>query len=136
MKVLKKRRFAHLIDSFIIGFIFAPLTLLNLPVSFWFISLRFSIFFMTIPSFGFLLLIITVCCKDLVFRNASIGKKLFKLSIVDANGEIPSRLTIIKRNFFMQTFGYILYHISKERLIEWEEEKLHTKVIIGRSKSK
>ena len=41
--------------------------------------------------------------KDLLFKNASLGKKIFKLNIIMENGEIPKQKIILKRN--IETFS-------------------------------
>ncbi len=43
------------------------------------------------------LLFYFIICKDLAFKNASVGKKLFGLHICYTNGDIPDRKIIMKR---------------------------------------
>lgn len=54
-------------------------------------------YFSTISNITWLASIIL---KDLIFKNASIGKKLMKLEIKDCNGNIPKFYIIILRNIF------------------------------------
>ncbi len=48
--------------------------------------------------------------KDLIFKNASIGKKLFKLHIVDSKNEVPRKSKMILRNitFFIAPIEILL----------------------------
>lgn len=45
-----------------------------------------------------ILVLILVICKDLVFRNASIGKKILKLKVVTDEGNKPSVKSMLIRN--------------------------------------
>ena len=123
MKILKKRALAFLIDGFMFSilWVYGQSFLLN-----WF------------PNAGKIIniiLFVPLFFKDLVFRNASIGKKLLGIEIYNDDWKSPSFGTLIKRAFLMTTIGYVLFFKSKFvdgeiiSLFDWEREHLHTRVI-------
>lgn len=128
MNLSSRRIVAAIIDYFLIALIFVCIGFLELPS--WFYSLEFDTF--TIPSIGMLLLICCVISKDLMFKNASIGKKIMGLVIVDLEGSIPSATLIIKRGFIIHTIGYLtlLLHLRTNLdFVKWEAERIRTKII-------
>lgn len=48
----------------------------------------------------FVIYYILMVCKDLVFRNASIGKKILKLKIVNESNCMPNIAIVVLRNIF------------------------------------
>lgn len=66
--------------------------------------------------------------KDLIFKNASIGKKILGLQILDANNNIPDKKVLINRNkdlfplFPLDILYIILYNQTTT------DKKYHTKV--------
>ena len=88
--MILKRFFAEIIDYFIIGLLFVGLENFNLPEWFYGISFNIADIPITIPSVGVLIVIIPIVIKDLLFKNASIGKKIMGLVIVDDKKNIPS----------------------------------------------
>ena len=129
MKIFKKRFCACLIDSFIHGsFMVVCQTLLEKYI------FEQYVFELWSNYFDFLLLI-PFFFKDLVFRNASLGKKLMGIIIVNEEWQAPQRKTIVKRAIMMSTVGFCLAWKGKIvdgtpiELFGWEREKLKTQVI-------
>ena len=131
MSILNKRLIACFVDYFIMISIILPITFLELPTWFWSIDINALGMPLQIPSLGVAFLVTMISCKDIMFKNASFGKKLMKLEIVNTDGTVPTCRTIIKRAFLMQTVGYIHFFTTspKEQIVDWEASKLHTKVI-------
>ena len=75
--------------------------------------------------------------KDCIFKNASIGKKIFGIRIYSKTWQPLSPFSIFKRNVVMLTIGYLMYFKSKALnptsgmldLIDWERKRLGTVVI-------
>ena len=88
-----KRCISVYIDMMITGFISMSIILIilnfNLDNIFYYININLVIF-----TFLFLL-------KDLVFRNASIGKRALNLEILKSDNTVPSVSTLILRNIFV-----------------------------------
>ncbi len=95
-----KRAFAFIVDWVIIC---------SISIAFFLMSPEFSIDYLLYPSIkmfsfygiilGILSFTILPLIKDLVFCNASIGKAIFGLCIVDAiNGSVPAKGKVILRN--------------------------------------
>ena len=126
---------AVLIDYFVIGSIFTLPTLCDgvLPNWFWSLDFRIGAFPVSLPSIGFFLLLLCITCKDFLFRNASLGKMILKLQIVDCDGEIPRVKAMLKRGLLMPTWGYITwirsFFVSGFDIIQWEAEHFGTQVI-------
>lgn len=122
MKIIKKRVLALLVDSFILGSIIAILQLI------------FPDLFLD-NVFWACLIVVPFVCRDFVFRNASIGKKLFGIAIYDKNWKKPTFILLLKRSFLTATVGYVLawkYRFIDGNtllLIDWERETLGTMVI-------
>ena len=130
MKIFKKRFFASLIDSFVhVSFMVACQTLLEKCI--------FEKYFFEIWShyFEFYVLLIPFFFKDLSFKNASLGKKIVGIVIVDEKWQAPQRKIIVKRAIMMSTVGFCLAWKCKFidgtpiDLFDWEREKLKTQVI-------
>ena len=121
MKVFKKRVIALYLDCFIYGSIIACIQLAK-PDLLQNDILQILIF---VPIFF----------KELVFRNASIAKKLFGLSIYNTRWEKPKVLTLIRHTALMWFVGYLLlFKIVFIRgdlfeLFEWEKNVVGTFVI-------
>lgn len=123
MKIFKKRGIAILIDSFL----YAPILVMC-------DKLLELLGFDNIGSWG-LLLMIPFLFKDLIFRNASIGKKIMGIVIYDNNWKSPSIPKMLKRSILMYTVGYCLFFKYKFidgkiiSLFDWEKNVLETRVI-------
>lgn len=88
--MLKVKRFvAMIIDQYIVAFIFCLFVL---------ILYRDIEALIEKIDLYILLAMILMLFKDLIFRNASIGKKLMGIEIRNIDGSIPSILTLIIRN--------------------------------------
>ena len=130
--MILKRFFAEIIDYFIIGLLFVGLENFNLPE--WFYGISFSIadIPIDIPSIGVLIVIVLISTKDLLFRNASVGKKIMGLVIVDDKRNIPNIKNMLKRGILMPTLGYIIFITSafdKDYFEMWELNTLKTMVV-------
>ena len=86
MKGLTKRGIALLIDGIIFGILYVCVERI-LPD--W---------FMNLGALGKIILFIPFFCKDLLFKNASLGKKLLGVSIYTSTWEVPGALQLIKRS--------------------------------------
>lgn len=123
MKILKKRKIACVIDSFIFGFIIAGLQLiiedLTMNRSIVFYALMFSPLFL----------------RDCLFKGASIGKKILGIRIYNDDWKSPTFLKLLKRSFLTTNYGWMLWWQSKftekcfSDIIEWEHEKIGTRVV-------
>ena len=118
MKIIKKRAFASLIDEFLFA---TPIALLQLKfpdllaVEGWVLGILF------IP---FLL-------RDVVFRNASIGKRLFGIAIYTKDWKKPSIKCLMMRSFCTATVSYVSLCAGKDMLsvLDWERDTLGAYVI-------
>ncbi len=135
-KILSKRKIAAFIDYFFLGTVLALISywgrLSHMPG--WLLVFEFEIGSVpvSLPSFGFFILLFIIAAKDSLFRNASLGKKIMGLRIVMEDGTLPPLKTIWKRGLVMQTLGYttyIKYRFAGGDIIDWERQHLKTKVI-------
>ena len=127
----RNRIISSLIDLCIIGTILA-ICIKYVPEWFWRFSFKIGTIPVSLPSVGPVLFIIPFCFKDVVFRNASLGKKIMNLIIVDNEWDIPSIKTLMKRGILMPTWGYVtlIKNLSGNFSIEnWEIDNLKTRVI-------
>ena len=122
MKIFKKRVIALLIDSFVIGLFIVPL-LGAFPFMY-----DYDIVLVAI-------ILVPLSLRDLVFRNASIGKKLLRISIYDMNWKKPNFITLIKRSLLSPTVGYLslfkFWAVDNDvyLIFSWERNVLKTQVI-------
>ena len=90
MNIKIKRILAAIVDFYVICFLSSVVifvfTLGRFNVT------MFSIMLYLILSFAFLII------KDISFKNASLGKQIFKLKIIKNNGTKLSAVDVIKRN--------------------------------------
>ena len=63
----------------------------------------FILFVLICPPFFFF--------RDCIFRNASPGKFILGLRVVDPEGRIPDWKTLVRRNWLMIRYGYRIYGI-------------------------
>ena len=125
MKILKKRAFAAVIDGFITGILF-ELGRVLVPTVFY-----------KSPVLIFIASLFYIFCGDLIFGNASIGKKLLGIRIYDCKTwEKPQAAHLIKRNVLITSplgqSHFIKSKISDEGVInflDWERDVLGTLVI-------
>lgn len=133
MKKIHKRKLAVLIDYFLIGFILVACGLSHLPKWVW--SFTFSIgggIPVSLPSFGIFILLVPIAFKDFLFRNASLGKRIMGLCIVDDKGNVPTYQTMLKRGCVMPIWGYTTFMRSKFSDVDfedWELKRLKTRVV-------
>jgi len=118
MKIIKKRAFASLID----GFLFAtPIALLQLK------------FPNLLAGKGWMLAIIFIpfLLRDVVFRNASIGKRLLGIAIYTKDWEKPSLKCLMLRSFCTATVSYVRLCSGGNKLsvLDWERDTLGAYVI-------
>ena len=122
MKILKKRAIACLIDAFIYGFIVELFRLIVFKMP-------------TDPGWWVPLLILPFICRDVLFKNASIGKKIMGIAIYDNYWKSPKITLLIKRSLLVSTVGYVILlrsygmHGDKISVIDWERDTLGTRVI-------
>ena len=126
MKIFEKRVIAILIDGFVFGAIYTLFKEMVIPKQFFDLGLIFH-----------LILFFPLFCKDLLFKNASLGKKIVGIEIFDRNWEKPKGYVLIKRTFLMLTVGYVKCYkslfIDKDnfriQVFDYERETLGTYVI-------
>ncbi len=123
MKILKKRAFAFLIDVLLYGMFFVPATKLlaflnNHHGAFFYIVFLAPFFF-----------------RDIVFRNASIGKKIMGIGIFSIDWKYISPWVLLKRSLLMTSVGYlylwksVFIEHNTIALFDWERECLETRVV-------
>lgn len=123
--MLKIRRLIAAYIDYMIIFI-----LIYIPVSFLSL-LKFPIFIDVILGLlSVLIFFLLFIRKDIIFKNASIGKKILKLEIIfEQENQIPDKSIIIKRN---QTsclyFEFYLFQILFNNKSSGDY-KYHTKVV-------
>ena len=126
-----ERVLGTVIDYSVFGFLLFIYTLLDLPD--WVLVLRFKLGVVpvTLPSIDVFVFYGYLAFKDFLFKNQSIGKKIFNLIIVDNKWEIPSRKTLLKRGLLMP-LGYAKFVRNGFKLSvveDWEIDVLKTRVI-------
>ena len=122
MKILKKRAIALIVDSSLIAFVFAGIDyILGLSVlEFQFFKVLFYMIFFF---------------KDIVFKNASIGKKIMGIEIYDLEWKVPNIMKLFVRSMLINTIGIIYVWKAKFidgsmiYLIDFERERCKTRVI-------
>ena len=123
MKILQKRIYAVVIDSMILGLYYEVVRHLIYD---W-ISI--------LGSIGFAILLSPFFFRDLVFRNASIGKKIMGISVFDSKWEKPKVSVIVKRDFWISIVSYGLLFKSMFSngdyisIFDYEREKIGSAVI-------
>ncbi len=136
MKRPFKRLCSSLIDNSVIGTLFAVVTVFVFPdVPAWFWTLEFTVgpVPVSLPSVGVVLVLLCFACKDLLFRNASIGKKMMGLVILDSTWSVPRVTQIMKRGLLVPSWGYISLMknvlFGGETVADWEKnwEMAHLK---------
>lgn len=86
---MKKRIYAMLID-FLLSSLLVQL-----------VSFTFDFFEIVIPYYSYVIIIIGVFLlifKDVLYGNASIGKKILKIEVRMNDGQVPSLMKLIMRN--------------------------------------
>ncbi len=125
MKLTTRRFFAAFIDWTLIAFVGAIVLEL----------LQMTVLQPTIKSYiTVFLIVILVLGKDIVFKNASIGKKIFRLRVVStSNSDVTSIGRLILRNVPLVwgfPIEFIMFWRGKKRLGDiWSE----TEVIIWKN---
>ena len=124
MGIIKKRILAFLIDFFVLaGGIWLALTAFNLM---WLFMLDYD---------SFILAMMLIVFKDCVFKNASLGKKLMRISVYNTHWRRPTFAALIKRTFYSHTIGLCLIvkirftNGSFSEFLEWEKKTTKTIVI-------
>ena len=120
MNIITKRSIALFIDGFIYAAIY-----------------HFTLFKIIdrIPDILLYLAFAPILFRDIVFRNASIGKMMMGISIYDKNWKKPSIWKLIKRSCLVITIGFIKHNIemstygNKLAIIDWERDGIGTYVI-------
>ena len=127
-KLFRKRIVAYLVDVMIFALCYEMLRKYILV----FVSVTGAWgYFLIVPPFFIF--------RDLLFKNASIGKKLLGLVVVDDKWSKPNFFTITKRAAITVTLGQVLYFKLKGQsesrdyarlaFAEWEYRHLKTRVV-------
>ena len=125
MKILKKRLFASFIDHLIIAIIMAL------------IQYFFPWFFDNmLGAFPILMIYSPIVLRDLIFGNASIGKKMLGIRVYDIRTwKKPSvGLSILRAAASITVVQVIMYRSMRVTgdfidVFDWERDHLHTMVI-------
>ena len=133
-KKTNKRFLAMWIDYGPLLAIALLLSLLKPPFLSWFLILKIEtgIGVIGLPSVGAVLLFAYLFGKELIFRNASLGKRLMGLMIVDERWQAPSALRLLKRGVMLTVFSVVIIGQCKgdaERLAAWEKAHLNLRVV-------
>ena len=121
MKIMKKRVIAYAIDTFIIGLLLA-IGRLNIQI-------------LNNNTLIAILILLLVSLKDIVFKNASIGKLILGIKIYNIDWTIPTTLTLMKRSLLTSFVGGLIYYKAKTidgnliTVTDWERDHLKTTVI-------
>ena len=86
MKILAKRIFAAVFDTFMLAFLFVG-------------THMFIFHTAKIPLYMFLVFILLNSSRDLLFGNASLGKYIMNLAVYDENWQKPRIRTLLYRSF-------------------------------------
>lgn len=126
MKTLKKRAVAGAIDYFVFAFVLAILTIVFADVwETFFQEYSFALPFVFIPLFF----------RDILFGNASLGKRIVGIKIYDKNWKKPSLKILFKRSVGTSTivavllFKSILVDENPISCIDWERNTFGTMVV-------
>ena len=135
-----KRIAAYIIDCFIIVAIYEITrniaNIFKIPGLPMYFEVSIGFINITLPSIVFFEIFALFVFKDFTFRNASIGKKLNGLIILDSEWKKPSIINMIKRAVIMQTLGCVVF--MKYRAVNdnweydfvaWEYDKIKKRVI-------
>ena len=116
---LKRRIIAVYIDMLVYGFV---IVMVGVPL----LMLIFQLFvggiirnvFMNI---FYIVFFVIFSFKDLLYKNASVGKKILHLKVVTDDNKIPCRKTIILRNVltFIWPVDFIVLLISGKKIEDW-----------------
>lgn len=116
---LIRRVVAFYIDMIVYGFVIVMLGVPLLMLFFYlfaggiirdlFVNLFYIIFFVI---FSF---------KDLLFQNASVGKKILHLKVVTDDNKIPCKKIVVLRNVldFIWPVDFIVLAISSKKIEDW-----------------
>ena len=91
--------------------------------------------FFEFGTISYLILLSPLLFKDLLFRNASLGKKIMGIAIYNEKWEAPRVMLLVKRTALMLTVGnsllYKAYLVdgNKLKLFDWERETFNTRVV-------
>ena len=132
MKISSRRILASLIDYLIIGAFISIFSIVGLPNWFWSVSFQIGFIPASLPSLGVVVILLVLVLKDLLFKNASFGKRMMGLMIVDDEWRIPNLKAMLKRGFLMPVWGYIVFIIAVIRdndFESWELKRLKTRVV-------
>lgn len=121
MRILKKRGLACLFDSFVLCIAIVSLQLLLKNA----LNSKILMILMFIPFFN----------RDILFKNASLGKFLFGIAIYDKSWKQPSFRLLFIRSVVVNTVGYFLLwkaiFIDGDfiSIIDFERDKFGTRVV-------
>ena len=126
MKILTKRGIAYCIDRSIILFCFAFFDYI-IPLS----TIQFALCEVLIEIVFF--------ARDILFKNASIGKRIMGIEIYNLNWEVPKPTTLFLRSLLTNTVGILYMAKSKFvdgkmiEVIDFERDRCSTRVVEKRT---
>ncbi len=127
MNLYHSRKWAIIIDLLAIAVI-------GSLVTFWMPGDNIEfVFFPSVKNFfANLVVYVSFLLKDVLFRNASIGKKTFNLSIVSQfNGEKPNIWRIILRNITLVIWPVEVYLVLYKQKTRLGDRLAKTKVVLN-----
>ncbi len=122
MTIIQKRATALVIDSFLFASIIASM---QLAIPYLLLDKGPLVALIFIPFFF----------RDILFRNASLGKKIMRIAVFDNSWQLPKLLHLIKRSFltctvvFIMLFKYKFVDGNSIYAIDWERDNIGTRVI-------
>lgn len=127
MNLYHRRKWAIIIDLLAIAVI-GSLVTFGMPAD----NIEF-VFFPSVKNFfANLVVYVSFLLKDVLFRNASIGKKTFNVSIVSQfNGEKPNIWRIILRNITLVIWPVEVYLVLYKQKTRLGDRLAKTKVVLN-----
>lgn len=126
MDILRKRAIAAAIDSLMYGSVVATLSILFSDI--W-------MFLLDTSSLIVALFFLPLFMRDMLFGNASMGKKIMGIEIYDLDWQKPALKKLVVRSFFTNTIGISYFWKAKFNdgnmlsVIDFEREKCQTRVV-------
>ena len=132
MSLLFKRFLALLIDCYTV---YIPIFFLLLANANPFYLAFHELFLRALISF--IILVVYILFKDLLFRNASLGKKIFGIVVVDSEGAKPTAKQVILRNISVCFLLYVeaVYILANDEHNRLGDKWAKTKVVNAKKAS-
>lgn len=116
---LIRRVIAFYIDMLVYGFV---IIMVGVPLLMLFFQLFVGDIIRNVfVNVFYIIFFVIFSFKDLLYKNASVGKKILHLKVVTDDNKIPCRKTIILRNVltFIWPVDFIVLLISGKKIEDW-----------------